>query len=574
MASPIRVFVGTEEAQDVPAAVLRHSITSRTRADVEFADLRGLASGAEGAFYTGFSFYRWAIPKLCGFEGRAIYVDADIVFAHDIEDLWSMAMGEHTHLARPWPERDQSFTSVMLLDCSRLSHWRFDEWAARAKGDLEFYKATMWCREGGPTRAGLGPLPAEWNHLDEWVNSKTKVIHYTKVRDQPWKRPGHPHAHVFLDALRAAVDAGALSREKVADDVRAGFVHPDVGAAVGAVPSGAREPVVAAVERVDACPACGRARSATWCRARDRLLRLSAQEFRYARCGACGAVFASERPTEDDVARFYPEDYGPFVVADGAGEGATPAPGSADGSARREERAPRRASVLRPRRAFKRAVKDFYAGATPGTTFLDYGCGAGAYLDYAKAAGYATVGVDASPVARERAAAKGHLALPDAPSAWGPLADGSVGFVRMNHVLEHLYRPREVLRALAAKMAPGARLHVAVPNPAGWSARAFRSAWHGLDCPRHVVLYPPATLARLLRDEGFTDVAVLHEPLTKDHLRSWGYVLEGLGLRPPGTAESVRNVRLLRRLASPIATASAVAGRGDRIHAFAARARG
>ena len=39
---------------------------------------------------------------------------------------------------------------------------------------------------------------------------------------------------------------------------------------------------------------------------------------------------------------------------------------------------------------------------------------------------------------------------------------------------------REALRALARKMAPGARLHVALPNPAGWTARLFRSTWHGL----------------------------------------------------------------------------------------------
>src|SRR5262245_18950934 len=160
VAEPIRVFIGTDESQEVAQAVLRHSIRARTRATVEFTDLRGLASGLEGTFYTGFSFYRWAIPKLCQFKGRAIYVDADIVFEADIADLWNLPLAGHTHLARPRPEFDQSYTSVMLLDCGRLSHWQFDEWVERAKNDRDFYKATMWCEASGPTRAGIGPLPA------------------------------------------------------------------------------------------------------------------------------------------------------------------------------------------------------------------------------------------------------------------------------------------------------------------------------------------------------------------------------------------------------------------------------
>jgi SAM-dependent methyltransferase len=216
-------------------------------------------------------------------------------------------------------------------------------------------------------------------------------------------------------------------------------------------------------------------------------------------------------------------------------------------------------------------LADFYDALRPGTTFLDYGCGGGAYLDRAKAAGCATIGVDVSPVARERVAKKGHLALPDDPAAWGAVADGSVTFVRMNHVLEHLYRPREALAGLAKKMAPGARIHLALPNPDGWTARAFRSLWHGLDCPRHAILYPPAALRAILSDAGFRDIRVIQEPVTKDHLRSWGYLFETLGFLRPGGAESMRNVRALRRIASMPAAVAVFAGRADRIHALATR---
>jgi lipopolysaccharide biosynthesis glycosyltransferase len=39
-----------------------------------------------------FSGFRWAIPESCNFEGRAIYMDADVIVLCDIAELWSHPM--------------------------------------------------------------------------------------------------------------------------------------------------------------------------------------------------------------------------------------------------------------------------------------------------------------------------------------------------------------------------------------------------------------------------------------------------------------------------------------------------
>ena len=98
---PIRIFIGTDESQVVPTAVLRHSITSRTDAAVKFHELTDLKTGLEQDFYTGFSFYRWGIPSFCNYTGSAIYLDTDIVVLCDIRELWDLDMGDHSHLCRP-----------------------------------------------------------------------------------------------------------------------------------------------------------------------------------------------------------------------------------------------------------------------------------------------------------------------------------------------------------------------------------------------------------------------------------------------------------------------------------------
>ncbi|MYH30058.1 MAG: hypothetical protein F4018_09690 [Acidobacteria bacterium] len=231
---PIRIFIGTDETQGVPTAVLKHSILSRTAADVEIRELRDLRTGLEDRFYTGFSFYRWGIPAFCDYTGRALYLDADIVVLCDIRELWEMPLGEHSHLCRPRPafrfrrwrlERlGGAYASVMLIDCER-ARWDFRAWCERAARDPRFYKQVMWCLPGSETSRQRGDLPRAFNDLDDHAPHRTRILHYTDLPNQPWKKVGHRHEHVFRAALRAACKAGALDVQAVRDDVARGVIH-------------------------------------------------------------------------------------------------------------------------------------------------------------------------------------------------------------------------------------------------------------------------------------------------------------------------------------------------------------
>ena len=49
---------------------------------------------------TPFSGFRWAIPEYCGFEGRAIYMDADVVVLCDLAELWQHPMAAGAMVGR------------------------------------------------------------------------------------------------------------------------------------------------------------------------------------------------------------------------------------------------------------------------------------------------------------------------------------------------------------------------------------------------------------------------------------------------------------------------------------------
>ena len=237
---PIRIFIGTDDTQRVPTAVLKHSILSRTHATIEFRELCNLQTGLEDKFYTGFSFYRWGIPMFCDFAGRALYLDADIVVLCDIQELWEMPLGDNSHLCRPRPRFQVrrwrlrrlggAYASVMVIDCARARDWNFTAWCERASRDRQFYEEIMRCLPGSTTAKGRGDLPVAFNDLDSYHSNRTRIIHYTDLSNQPWKRVGHRHERVFRQALRDAYLAGALDLDMVEADVKAGHVHSQLRA--------------------------------------------------------------------------------------------------------------------------------------------------------------------------------------------------------------------------------------------------------------------------------------------------------------------------------------------------------
>jgi 2-polyprenyl-3-methyl-5-hydroxy-6-metoxy-1,4-benzoquinol methylase len=322
-------------------------------------------------------------------------------------------------------------------------------------------------------------------------------------------------------------------------------------------------------EIVRSCPICGGNRLAHWRRSHDRSHFLSTQRFTYSRCRECGLRFESVRPPESEIASFYPDAYyGPLGAAPCTG-------GQSSRPVRRRARAAldwinaKSAELLPdPLPARLAAV---YQPPGEGSVFLDYGCGSSTFLDRASRQGWRTIGADISTHVLQEVRERGHQTLSADPGAWVDLPNESVRLVRVNHVIEHLYSPRTILSALFRKLERGGILHVATPNPVSVGSILLRARWLGLDCPRHVMLYPPKVLASLLRDIGFRRVEVEHEVLTKDLARSLGNVLYDAGRIEREDILAMADRATLEALLQAPARLAARLGASDRFHAFAER---
>jgi hypothetical protein len=231
--TPVRVYVGSQEAQMVPVKVLEHSIRKRTdlpvevfplhHAGIEFPTPRDVRNRPR----TPFSFQRFFIPQLAGYRGRAIYLDSDMQVFRDIRELWSLPF-DGADLLAAWELAESSRRpqfSVMLLNCEAL-RWNLNEIVgALDRGELTYETLMYEMKVARNIRTAIDPI---WNSLERYEPGKTSLLHYTDMTRQPWVSRDNSLGFLWVRELIEAVERGALGRELVEAHVREGHLRPSL----------------------------------------------------------------------------------------------------------------------------------------------------------------------------------------------------------------------------------------------------------------------------------------------------------------------------------------------------------
>lgn len=230
---PIKIFVGTTDAQGLASRVLEYSIKTTTQSPVEFCGLdqanREYRSPHANVNKekTPFSFQRFLIPELCNYKGKAIYLDSDMLVLRDIHDLWSTPMGEHDLLAcNPNPSTDRKpHYSVMLLDCNQLD-WCIDG----IIDDLDRNKLSydMLLNKMVIAKNPALEISWHWNSLENYIEGKTALLHFTDMQSQPWIDGDNPLGYLWVQQLIAALQAGFISHTLVLQHIDNRWVRPSL----------------------------------------------------------------------------------------------------------------------------------------------------------------------------------------------------------------------------------------------------------------------------------------------------------------------------------------------------------
>lgn len=212
---------------------------------------------------------RFLPPETMGYAGRALVIDPDVFAVADVSDLLSRDMQGKAVLCRRRGglkgRQGEHATSVMLLDCAQLTHWKcqqqFDEMFALKRDYMDWISLKL-----EPADC-IGLLEKEWNDFDR-LTPATRMLHNTRRLTQPWKtglpieftpedgfrsaplyglavrigkqiigpnkligrylrHPDRNQERLFFGLLRECIDKGIVSEALVREEMRLGHVRHD-----------------------------------------------------------------------------------------------------------------------------------------------------------------------------------------------------------------------------------------------------------------------------------------------------------------------------------------------------------
>ncbi len=206
------------------------------------------------------------------------------------------------------------------------------------------------------------------------------------------------------------------------------------------------------------------------------------------RCDACGHVYLSPRPVDEDLPKLYDEDY---YTAKGGEAAYTYA----------DDRAVPEVAALRAE-ARLMAIERL----SPPGRLLELGCSFGAFLLAARSRGFAVRGVDLSPFAVSHCKEAG-LDVVLGTLEGTDLEAESQDVIYLSETVEHLPDPRATVAAAARALAPGGLIVLGTANHASL-ARLLRGPRWGYYMPGHLQYFSARSLSRLLAGEGLPVVRV------------------------------------------------------------------
>lgn len=285
------VFICTNVSQRIGALVAQYALKKNSKTPDDFRTVllenkdfdflaakhgeRYLRQGRTACWdntdLQSFTPLRFIVPEMMGYEGQALVIDPDIFAVSDVVELLNRDMGDAAILCRRRPgkgSRPSYFaSSVMLLNCEKLRHWRcaenFDE-MFRFERDY-----SDWMRLRLEPEDSIGLFEDGWNDFDT-LNGCTRMLHNTNRKTQPWKtglplefqqhktkflaaqyvvlkrrlqnaigfvprHQAHPdpaQERLFFDLLGDAIANNAISNEMVAQAIEQGYLRSDAMALV------------------------------------------------------------------------------------------------------------------------------------------------------------------------------------------------------------------------------------------------------------------------------------------------------------------------------------------------------
>jgi len=251
---------------------------------------------------------------------------------------------------------------------------------------------------------------------------------------------------------------------------------------------------VIATEDVPNCPVCHSSDHAEVAVGFDYELLTCSNPWRFVQCSRCRHVWLNPRPAVAELGVIYPPSYYAYNYS------------KINPIARN---AKERLDVRKIARIISECPRQ-------PSSYLDVGCGDGRFLRVVEKLGIQRTklyGLELDQRVVDRLRSEGYPGVfCERVEDTSSLPEDGIDLATMFHVIEHVDDPGTVVRQIRRWLSPGGVFALETPNLDSLDARVFRRKyWGGYHIPRHWNLFTPASISRLLTENGFEVIATVFQ---------------------------------------------------------------
>lgn len=213
--APFKIFIGYDPREIVAYHTLCHSILSRSSIPVALIpinkdNLRGIYTRNNDPHQSNeFSFSRFLVPFLAGYDGWAIFMDCDMLVTGDIKELIDLQdddkavmVVKHDYTphdtekylgSKQYQYPRKNWSSVVLWNCGHVSNTKVDPAYVNTAPALDLHRF-RWLHDDL-----IGELPVTWNWLVGEYHYGYQGVQQHQVKNYHFTVGGpyfHEYAHV------------------------------------------------------------------------------------------------------------------------------------------------------------------------------------------------------------------------------------------------------------------------------------------------------------------------------------------------------------------------------------------
>jgi hypothetical protein len=175
-AQPLRIFIGYDHRQAISYNVLQFSLFRRCSKPMMISPLYLPTLPLTRTGLTPFTFSRFLVPWLCGFQGWAMFLDIDYLCRADVAELFALTDDRYAVMVSKNVKRFE-WASMIMFNCGHPDNRVLTPEYVQDPQQCKQPHGIDWLKE-----ELVGDLPREWNHLVGYDAPRpdAKLVHFTQ----------------------------------------------------------------------------------------------------------------------------------------------------------------------------------------------------------------------------------------------------------------------------------------------------------------------------------------------------------------------------------------------------------